>query len=520
MTRRVVFTALILLVAAGALVFRLPRLDLRPMHGDEAVEAFKTGLLLDQGTYRYDPHEYHGPTLHYGSLPVLWLSGAKSFAETTERGFRLVPLGFGVGLILLLLLVGDGFGRPAAVCAGVLTAISPAMVFYSRYYIHEMLLVFFTFAAIAAGWRYAWSRRVGWAILAGACLGLMHATKETCVLAYAAMGLAVLGKLTWRRWWGYPINVGAVVRGRHLLAALAAAAVVSVTLFSSFFTHWRGPLDSVLTYASYLRRSGGVGLHEHPWHYYLRMLAYTQAARGPWWSEGLIVVLALVGFGAVMVRESVPEANTPLARFVAFYTLFLTALYAVIPYKTPWCLLSFLHGMILLAGIGVIVLVRIVPTRPLKVVVALVVLGAGWHLFGQAARASLSERFAADRRNPYVYAHTSRDVLNLVRQVEEVAKVHPDGRAMLVDVRAPEADWWPLPWYLRRFPHVGYPLPERYAPSAAVVILHESVQDEPSDAYEFTGYFGLRPTVHMRVYVRKELWQAFIKRQEELAPKP
>ena len=32
--------------------------------------------------------------------------------------------------------------------------------------------------------------------------------------------------------------------------------------------------------------------------------------------------------------------------------------YSAIPYKTPWCLLGFLHGMILLAGVGAVVLVR------------------------------------------------------------------------------------------------------------------------------------------------------------------
>ena len=514
MTRRAAFIAAVLIVAAGALAFRLPRLDLRPMHGDEAVEAFKTGLLLDHGTYRYDPEEYHGPTLHYATLPFLWLRGEGSFAETSEVGFRLLPVVCGVGLILVLLLVGDGLGRASAVCAGVLTAVSPAMVFYSRYYIHEMLLVLFSFVAIAAGWRYVWSKKVGWAILAGASLGLMHATKETCVFAYAAMALAVVGKLTWRRWWGYPIRLRAVARRPHIIAAAVAAAVVSVVLFTSLFTHWRGPLDSVLTYVHYLRRSGGAGLHEHPWHYYLEMLFYSAAqTRGPWWSEALILGLAVVGFVAVMWRESVPEASTPLARFVAFYTLFLTAIYAVVPYKTPWCMLGFLHGMILLAGIGVVVLVRLTPTHLLKGLVCLALAGAALHLGLKAHDASY--RFHTDRRNPYVYAHTSGDVRNLVWQVEQLAEVHADGRRMVINVDAPENDWWPLPWYFRTFPHVGYPLPPEHMGKAAMHILHEGLEREAPAGFEFTGYFGLRPTVHVEIYARKELWEAFIKRQEE-----
>jgi len=71
---------------------------------------------------------------------------------------RIVPVFFGVCLVLLLLLLIDGLGTAAAVYAAVLTAISAAMVFYSRYYIQEMLLVCFTFGAIVSGYRYAQSK--------------------------------------------------------------------------------------------------------------------------------------------------------------------------------------------------------------------------------------------------------------------------------------------------------------------------------------------------------------------------
>ena len=404
--------------------------------------------------------------------------------------------------------------------AGILTAVSPAMVYYSRYYIHEMLLVFFTFAAIACGWRYATSRKVGWALAAGAALGLMHATKETCVLAYLAMGLAILGKLTWRKWRGRRIDLGAVVRGRDVALALGAAVVVSVVLFSSFFANWRGPLDSVLTYANYLRRSGG-GIHTHPWNYYLKLLLASHVARGPLWSEALILGLALVGFVAALWRDGVPGADTPLARFAAFYTLFLTALYAIIPYKTPWCLLSFLHGMILLAGIGAVVVVRLVPTHLVKAV-ACVALGAGmWHLGVQAHRASF--RFCAHRANPYVYAHTSPDALHIAERAEQIAAVHPEGHRMVIKVIAGEADYWPLPWYLRRFPNVGFWLsppanPEEGGP--AIFIVASSMEDELKARLKgeyFVEYRGLRPTVHMALYIRRDLWDAFIERQRRAA---
>ena len=44
---RSVFIALILLIAAVATAFRLSELSARPMHGDEAVNAFKLGETIE-----------------------------------------------------------------------------------------------------------------------------------------------------------------------------------------------------------------------------------------------------------------------------------------------------------------------------------------------------------------------------------------------------------------------------------------------------------------------------------------
>jgi 4-amino-4-deoxy-L-arabinose transferase-like glycosyltransferase len=85
----------------------------------------------------------------------------------------------------------DGLG-PAAVAAAVLAALSPALFFYSRYYIQEMLLVCFTFGVIVCGYRYARTRALPWAVAAGICAGLMHATKETAVIALGCLFLAAV----------------------------------------------------------------------------------------------------------------------------------------------------------------------------------------------------------------------------------------------------------------------------------------------------------------------------------------
>ena len=90
MKNRWLFFALLLLVAGGALAFRLPGIDLRPVHHDEANQAVKAGALIDEGFYQYDPHDHHGPTLYYCALPVVWLTGVADGDHATEFTYRII----------------------------------------------------------------------------------------------------------------------------------------------------------------------------------------------------------------------------------------------------------------------------------------------------------------------------------------------------------------------------------------------------------------------------------------------
>lgn len=516
----------LLLAIAGALALRLPQLAARPLHNDEAVNAVKVNELWQHGRYAYDPHEYHGPTLHYFSLPFFWLNGAQTPDQLSDATLRLAPVAFGVGLILLLLLFVDGLGRNALVWAAIFTAVSPAMVFYSRYFIHEMFLVFFTALTIGAGWRYYQTRLARWAVVVGVGIGLMWATKETFVLALAAMAVALVGQASRLPKLLRPSRLQAGSAGgtpagtvagadacpttafmRHAAFALLAALVVWLVLFTSFFQNWRGLADSVLTYLPWLERAGGKSPHIHPWHFYLERLTWFHPAKSPVWSEGLILTLAVVGAGVSLLGK-----KSALHRFLAIYTIVLTIIYSVIPYKTPWCLLGFLHGMILLAGIGVAALVEWLRNRTLKFGFAAILVALTAQLAWQAGRASFI--FPADRRNPYAYAQTVPDLLNLVNKAEGIARVAPDGYDTVVKVVAPESDYWPLPWYLRRFNHVGWydQLPaDALSPVVIVSSKLNARLDEQSDKkWIMTGISELRPGTFLEVYVELELWKKYV----------
>jgi uncharacterized protein (TIGR03663 family) len=502
----VLFLALVLLGAA----FRLPSLGLRPFHGDEANQAVKAAHLYEGKGYAYDPHEHHGPTLYYFALPALCLGGATGLADSTEPMYRIVPVLFGLATLLLLWPLAGGLGRGAALWAAAFGAVSHGLVFYDRYFIQEALFVFFSFAAIACAWAYL--QRPGWlpALLLGLCLGLMHATKETCVVVFAAMAGAFLFAWIGGRLRGE--TFGVVLHPRHAIAAIAVAGAVSVLFFTSFFTHPRGPLDSILTYFTYTSRAEGAGstaMHEQPWCYYLQSLLYVYREAGPRWSEAPVVLLALLGSGVAFLGN--PPGDRRLWRFLAAYTLLLTLAFSLVPYKTPWNLLIFLHGMTVLAGLGAAWLVGLRRPLWLRAVLGILLLAALAHGARQSYQGNYF--YPADARNPYVYAHTSTALMRLVKRVDDLAAVHPAGRSLQVNVLKPDGDYWPLPWYLRRYDRVGYWTTPPAQPDAPILIAGPEVEGYLKEHLrgEYQQEFhGLRPGALLQMYIGKPLWNTFI----------
>lgn len=513
MTKRAFAALFIAAVLVGA-GLRLVRLGLRPMHHDEANQALKFGTLLERGEYRYDPLDHHGPSLYYLSLPFALAVSGRSLPALDETALRLVTASFGLGTILLLLLFPPLLGRAAVAWSALALAVSPVMTYFSRFYIQETLLVFFLVGFMGSLWRYRLRPHWGWAAGAGFAAGLMYATKETSVIAFGTVAAA------WVLAGGHnpnPAFVGSVTGGRHRLhLALGAAIALAVAFlfFSSFLADPGGFADSFLSFKIYFTRAGEAGFHIQPSHYYLGKLAFSPGRGGPFWSEGLILVLALAGGVAAFVRKAAPQGDPAFLRFLAFYSLLTAAVYSAIPYKTPWNMLPFVIGFIMLAGVGAARLVSDRRRRGVRLAAGLVLTAGLVQLGAQSRRANFV--YPADTRNPYVYAQTSPDYLRLVRRVEEISAISPDSRDLLVKVVAGPYETWPLPWSLRRFGRVGY-WPD--AASAgdlgrpAVVIASAEAAAALGPRLE-TDYqpelYGLRPEVFLTLFIRNDLWKSFL----------
>jgi len=538
------FVAVLVLLAIGALWFRLPALDNRPMHGDEAVHAYKFHDLWKQGVYRYDPNEYHGPTIYYAELPVVWLKDIKSFNEVREADYRLPIVLFGAGMLLVLIPLHDALGKHGTLISALLLGISPAFVFYSRDYIQEILLAFFTLGMLACGWRFARSLKPAWLIAAGVSAGLMIATKETAVVTFLACLLGAGMTVLWsrridgktpgddlpeeatlvesrenasgetsgktasaRRWNNLPL----------LGVAVGVTLLTACLVLTNFFHHPAAMIDYLRAYTPWLNRAHRTAVHNHPWNYYLRMLIWWKTGRNAPWSEGLIVGLAIVGMIAALLPRTRGrlEGSVDFCRFVTFSTLILTAGYSGISYKTPWCILSFLLGMILMAGFGAVALLRWVPGFPLKPLIMLGLLVALGQLGWQSYRTSYIAY--VDEANPYVYAQPVPDVLELAKQMQKLSLAYHEHDAMVVKIISKDEYYWPIPWYIRQFPNQGFyvgSVPDDVQVQAPIVLADpeydEILTKKLGDTHLMNHIYGLRPGTFFEIWIRMDVWTSYL----------
>ncbi len=153
--------SLAILLAASLL--RLIFLTQKPLHHDEGVNGLFLVNLFRTGYYHYDPSNYHGPSLYYlAVIPTAinnvfhWGHGLSTFA------IRFVTASFGVGVVWLMLCLRRFLGPAASLAAAAFATVSPGFVFFSRYFIHEILFVFFSLGVIVA---WLWYRDTGKAAL-------------------------------------------------------------------------------------------------------------------------------------------------------------------------------------------------------------------------------------------------------------------------------------------------------------------------------------------------------------------
>jgi uncharacterized protein (TIGR03663 family) len=505
--------------------FRFTQLSLKPFHHDEGVNSFFLMALAKQGSsaYRYNPENYHGPTLYYFALTALRLFGESDFA------LRFWPCVFGVLTIVLLWGWRDKLGLVGLPVAALLIALSPGLVFFSRYFIHEMMFGWCSLAVAVGAWRYADSRDFKWMALLAIAAGILLATKETAIITIVVLVVAGICASVWevtrqlfrenrftpaalikqlrREWAGVRPSLD------HTLSALIIIGFIFVFFYSSAFTNWQGITDAFKSIFHWTKERSRTD-HVHSDFYYLGIL--------------LKLELPLL-VGGLLAGVFILWRGTRFWLFAGAWTLGITLAYSVIPYKTPWLSVSFLIPLALVSGYAAEQGAQLFKTQAWQILwlgILLIAIGVSGRLAyvvnfekyednsnSAGYFTSLGEKLQLtpyfDGQYGYVYAQTDRDFLEFVKTVKQAADQFPTQQETGIYIASP--DYWPLPWYLRDYKSVAYAgnLPgtlDENGVAQPILIARADQQPRLADApgwRQIGREYTLRPGVQLLVYVRE-----------------
>lgn len=464
---RLSFERLFILILLVTIVLRFYALDVKLFHHDEAIHAWFSYRLLTEGTYSYDPM-YHGPFLYYTTAGIFSLLGDCDLVG------RILPALFGTLLVPLLYPIYKlGYlDQKQTLVAALFIAVSPNMVYFSRFLRNDIYIVFFTMVLLVALLYYFERQNVGYALIAGAAVGLGMSTKENMPIVLLIFGMFLL-YLLWTRKVRLPV---------HWLRDAVLGGVVAVGIMAVFYSSFGAHPEMILDW--WIRAiEHWVAMHQMerlggpPYFYILLFILY----------ELPILILAIVGVvqflaipGALdrwrarrreiptvakeegtedasllldhggespavsttsvekeegwkdRVRDILAGGGEPIqsinrqeefARFAIFWMFLSLAAYAYIGEKVPWLILHQLLPMIFVA-------VYAMTTK--KAVIAVV---ASLFLVVMTFHVAFTP---ADINEPIVQVQNSEDLR------EVFAKIDAADRVAIAS-----ETYWPLPWYYR-----------------------------------------------------------------------
>ena len=453
-------------IVAFALVLRLLWLGLKPPHFDEGVNGWFIDQMTGQGYYHYDPTNYHGPFHFY----ILFL--AQTFFGRSIEVLRLPLVLVNTATVWLLLQYRRFIPWRVCVFAALAFAVSPGMLFYSRYAIHEAWLLFGMTLAV---WGAAemWMRgtvRGLWAAVMGVTLMLLN--KETHLMHLVAFGLAAatlagLERVSASEDASLPRRpVAQAWSWKTLADALAVSLLALVFFYSGGFldpASWKELAGNFFQAFAVWSKTGVEGNgHDKAWYYWLLLIL-----RYEW--------PALIGL-AWSARALWPGMNR-LTRYLAIYGCGALTAYSIVPYKTPWCIIAIIWPFFFLFGSAVDAAMRRCAPRRLPSAAAGLAglallaasLAASWQLnylhptdpsekalpLPACAASHLAPKWRSMLTLPsYVYVQTTSDYDKLTKALKKLIALDPAAIHMPVNILL--SSYYPLPWTLGDFTAVGY----------------------------------------------------------------
>ncbi len=212
------FWAVILL---GTLL-RFWDLGAKPLHHDESLHAYFALQQVLHNTfwqwsscasganancYQYNPL-MHGPFQFHAIALVYqvsqWLGAPDNGVNTTT--VRIMAALLGSVLVGLPYFLRDYLGRLGAWLASLFLAVSPSMVYFSRFAREDIYMACFTLLMVVAVGRYVRGRKMRWLLLAAAGFALSYTTSEATFLTIAVFGSFLGALIVWELGAKFPLR--------------------------------------------------------------------------------------------------------------------------------------------------------------------------------------------------------------------------------------------------------------------------------------------------------------------------
>ena len=443
------FERIFLLIFLITIFLRFWQLDLKLLHHDEAIHSWFSYELLTKGTWVYDP-SYHGPFLYYVTAGMFSLFGDSDLVA------RLLPSLFGALLIpLVYCIYRIGYiNKKQALFAALFLALSPDMVYFSRFLRHDIFMLFFTLLLLVAVLYYIEFGQTRYAIIAAlAMTGGLSCKEEmpVIILIFASFFLFAL----WRKKFRLPPDW----RNDLLLGLIIVVGIMSV-MYSAFGTH----IETLIGQNFVLNTTGWYKAVEHwtsmhnqqrlggPWFFYIPLYLlyelpiFILAIIGtiqflgkdlnfPLFIKRMIFRIKYRGSGIPIpelaaislqqLRTLKPEysKSDEFFRFCIYWMILIMAFYAVVGEKVPWLIIPQLLPMCFVA---------VYKLNWQKMVFAIAgcifLILITWHV----------AFIPIDINEPIVQVQNSEDLRDVMRLIDASE-----------NVVVASQNYWPLPWYYR-----------------------------------------------------------------------
>lgn len=443
------FERVFLLLLILTIIIRFWNLDLKLFHHDEAIHSWFSFNLLTKGEWVYDP-SYHGPFLYYVTAGMFALFGASDLVA------RLLPALFGTLLLPLVYCIYRlGYLTKAqTLLVALFLAISPDIVYFSRFLRHDIFMLFFTLLLLVAILYYLERGQTRYIIIAAiATAGALSCKEEMPVILL--IFVAFFGYALWKKritlplQWKYDLLIGILLTTALLVTVYSAFGMHPETLVGQNFqvnsTGWYQAVDHWVAMHEKQRLGG-------PFYFYIPLYLLYEvpifllaiAATIQFLVKGInptpavrriknwiatrrfelpVGDLATTSLSQIRTSRVPAEKSELFFQFCIFWMILTMAFYAYVGEKVPWLLIHQLLPMCFVATYKL---------NWQKVAFALIgcifLALMTWHV----------AFIPADINEPIIQVQNSEDMREVMSLMDASDKVVIASK-----------DYWPLPWYYR-----------------------------------------------------------------------